>query len=44
MEMREFQRRRKRLMDMMGDESIAIIPTSPEPLNTWEIRADLQRF
>lgn len=29
MQAREFQRRRKRLMDMMGDESIAIIPTSP---------------
>lgn len=29
MEAREFQRRRKRLMDMMGDESIAIIPTAP---------------
>ena len=28
MDPREFPRRRKRLMDMMGDESIAIIPTS----------------
>jgi len=28
MDSREFPRRRKRLMDMMGDESIAIIPTS----------------
>ncbi len=29
MDPRDFQRRRKRLMDMMGDECIAIIPTSP---------------
>ena len=30
MDKREFARRRKRLMDMMGDDSIAILPTSPE--------------
>jgi Xaa-Pro aminopeptidase len=29
MDNREYPRRRKRLMDMMGNESIAIIPTSP---------------
>lgn len=29
MDRREFQRRRKRLMDMMGHESVAIIPTAP---------------
>ncbi len=29
MNKREFSRRRKKLMDMMGDESVAIIPTSP---------------
>ena len=29
MDKREFHRRRKRLMDMMGNESVAIIPTAP---------------
>ena len=29
MNKREFHRRRKRLMDMMGNESVAIIPTAP---------------
>jgi Xaa-Pro aminopeptidase len=29
MDKREFSRRRKKLMDMMGDESVAIIPTAP---------------
>ena len=29
MDKREFPRRRKRLMDMMGDDSIAILPTAP---------------
>ena len=28
MDMKEFQRRRKKLMDLMGNESIAIIPTA----------------
>ncbi|RKZ66233.1 MAG: hypothetical protein DRQ48_10905, partial [Gammaproteobacteria bacterium] len=28
MNAREFTRRRKRLMDMMGNESIAILPTA----------------
>ncbi len=37
MEMREFQRRRKRLMDMMGDESIAIIPTSPVRMRNRDV-------
>jgi Xaa-Pro aminopeptidase len=36
-EMREFQRRRKRLMDMMGDDSIAIIPTSPVRMRNRDI-------
>lgn len=30
MDSREFSRRRKRLMDMMGHDSIAILPTAPE--------------
>jgi len=29
MDTREFPKRRKRLMDMMGDDSVAIIPTAP---------------
>ena len=29
MDKREYPRRRKRLMDMMGDESVAIIPSAP---------------
>jgi Xaa-Pro aminopeptidase len=29
MDKREFSRRRKRLMDLMGDETVAIIPTAP---------------
>lgn len=37
MDMREFQRRRKRLMDMMGDDSIAIIPTSPVRMRNRDI-------
>ena len=37
MVMREFQRRRKRLMDMMGDESIAIIPTSPVRMRNRDV-------
>ncbi len=28
MDIKEFKRRRKRLMDMIGDESIAILPTA----------------
>jgi Xaa-Pro aminopeptidase len=37
MVIREFQRRRKRLMDMMGDESIAIIPTSPVRMRNRDV-------
>ncbi len=37
MEAKEFQRRRKRLMDMMGDESIAIIPTSPVRMRNRDV-------
>lgn len=37
MEMKEFQRRRKRLMDMMGDESIAIIPTAPVRMRNRDV-------
>jgi Xaa-Pro aminopeptidase len=36
-EIKEFQRRRKRLMDMMGDESIAIIPTSPVRMRNRDV-------
>jgi Xaa-Pro aminopeptidase len=36
-EAREFQRRRKRLMDMMGDDSIAIIPTSPVRMRNRDV-------
>ena len=28
MDAKEFKRRRKRLMDMMGNESVAILPTA----------------
>ena len=31
MDNKEFPKRRKRLMDMMGDESIAILPTASVP-------------
>ncbi len=37
MDTREFQRRRKRLMDMMGDESIAIIPTAPVRIRNRDV-------
>lgn len=37
MDVKEFPRRRKRLMDMMGDESIAILPTSPVRLRNRDI-------
>ncbi len=37
MDAREFQRRRKRLMDMMGDESIAIIPTAPVRMRNRDV-------
>ncbi len=37
MDVREFQRRRKRLMDMMGDDSIAIIPTSPVRMRNRDV-------
>ena len=30
MDKKEFPRRRKRLMDMMGDDSVTILPTSPQ--------------
>jgi Xaa-Pro aminopeptidase len=48
MDSREFPRRRKRLMDMMGDESIAIIPTSGVRLRNRDVeypfRADSDFF
>ena len=37
MDAREFPKRRKRLMDMMGDESIAIIPTSPVRIRNRDV-------
>lgn len=37
MDAKEFQRRRKRLMDMMGDESIAIIPTAPVRIRNRDV-------
>ena len=37
MEAKEFQRRRKRLMDMMGDDSIAIIPTAPVRMRNRDV-------
>ena len=37
MEIKEFQRRRKRLMDMMGDESIAVIPTAPVRMRNRDV-------
>jgi Xaa-Pro aminopeptidase len=37
MEAREFQRRRKRLMDMMGDDTIAIVPTSPVRIRNRDV-------
>jgi Xaa-Pro aminopeptidase len=37
MDPREFPRRRKRLMDMMGDESVAIIPTSGVRLRNRDV-------
>ncbi len=37
MDAKEFQRRRKRLMDMMGDESIAIIPTAPVRMRNRDV-------
>jgi Xaa-Pro aminopeptidase len=37
MDTREFPRRRKRLMDMMGDESVAIIPTSGVRLRNRDV-------
>ena len=37
MNSREFPKRRKRLMDMMGNESIAIIPTSPVRIRNRDV-------
>lgn len=37
MNKREFFRRRKRLMDLMGDESVAIIPTSPVHIRNRDV-------
>ncbi|MEX2525555.1 MAG: Xaa-Pro aminopeptidase [Gammaproteobacteria bacterium] len=37
MDAREFPKRRKRLMDMMGDDSVAIIPTSPVRMRNRDI-------
>src|SRR5690606_31414708 len=37
MDAREFRRRRKRLMDMMGSESVAIIPTAPARIRNRDV-------
>lgn len=37
MDAREFPKRRKRLMDMMGDDSVAIIPTAPVQMRNRDI-------
>ncbi len=37
MDAREFPKRRKRLMDMMGDDSVAIIPTAPVRMRNRDI-------
>ena len=37
MDRREFPRRRKRLMDMMGDDSVAIIPTAPVRIRNRDV-------
>jgi Xaa-Pro aminopeptidase len=37
MDRREFARRRKRLMDMMGHESVAIIPTAPVAIRNRDV-------
>jgi Xaa-Pro aminopeptidase len=37
MDKREFPKRRKRLMDMMGDDSVAIIPTAPVRLRNRDV-------
>jgi Xaa-Pro aminopeptidase len=37
MESKEFPRRRKRLMDMMGDESIAILPTASVQIRNRDV-------
>lgn len=37
MDKHEFPRRRKRLMDMMGNESVAIIPTSPVSVRNRDV-------
>jgi Xaa-Pro aminopeptidase len=37
MDKKEFSRRRKRLMDMMGDDSIAILPTAPVRIRNRDV-------
>jgi len=37
MNKREYSRRRKRLMDMMGDETVAIIPTAPVNIRNRDV-------
>ncbi len=37
MDKKEYSRRRKRLMDMMGDQSVAIIPTSPVSIRNRDV-------
>ncbi|MEX2353156.1 MAG: Xaa-Pro aminopeptidase [Gammaproteobacteria bacterium] len=37
MDKREFSRRRKRLMDMMGSETVAIIPTAPVSVRNRDV-------
>ncbi len=34
----EFQKRRKKLMDMLGDDSIAILPTAPEKTRNRDVQ------
>jgi len=37
MDKKEYSRRRKRLMDMMGDQSVAIIPTAPVSIRNRDV-------
>ena len=37
MDKKEYSRRRKRLMDMMGDQSVAIIPTAPISIRNRDV-------
>ena len=37
MDRREFAKRRKRLMDMMGGNSVAVVPTSPVRIRNRDV-------